>query len=143
MLTMTTRISNNALRYRMAMASAVVFTGVMFVLLLFCGTVDIAPDAVAGALFGYGNDNVARMIVAEVRLPMALTALFAGMALAVSGLLMQTVFGNPLAGPSVLGISTGASLGVAVVMLGFGGWLGADSAIMPESLPVLLPVRPQ
>ncbi len=67
---------------------------------------------------------VARMIVNEVRLPMIVTAFCAGMGLAVAGLLLQTTFNNPLAGPSILGVSTGASLGVAVVMLGLGGWLG-------------------
>ena len=57
---------------------------------------------------------------------MALSALLCGMALSVSGLLLQTTFSNPLAGPSILGVSTGASLGVAVVMLAFGGWLGNE-----------------
>ncbi len=60
-------------------------------------------------------------IVIESRLPQALTALLAGSALAISGLMLQTLFRNPLAGPSILGISDGANLGVAIVMLAFGG----------------------
>lgn len=64
-----------------------------------------------------------RFIVIENRLPQAITALLAGSGLAVTGLLMQTSFRNPLAGPSVLGISSGASLGVAIVSLLFGGTL--------------------
>ena len=92
--------------------------------MLFCGTASLDAAQVWGVLTGEGTDEVARLIVTDVRLPMALTALVSGMALAVSGLLLQTTFDNPLAGPSILGISTGASLGVAVVMLAFGGWLG-------------------
>ena len=62
-------------------------------------------------------------IVVESRLPQTATALLAGAALSVSGLLLQTLFKNPLAGPSILGISDGANLGVAVAMI----WLGAAS----------------
>ena len=64
-----------------------------------------------------------RHIVLESRLPQAVTALLAGSALSVSGLMLQTLFKNPLAGPSILGISDGANLGVAVAMI----WLGAAS----------------
>ncbi|MFC7358529.1 FecCD family ABC transporter permease [Jejudonia soesokkakensis] len=67
-------------------------------------------------------------IVLDYRLPKALTAILAGGGLAVSGLLMQTLFRNPLAGPFVLGLSSGASLGVAILILGagaFGGFLGS------------------
>lgn len=60
-------------------------------------------------------------IVIGSRLPQAITALLAGSALAISGLMLQTLFRNPLAGPSILGISDGANLGVAIVMLAFGG----------------------
>lgn len=66
-----------------------------------------APDA----------DPIARQIVLDFRLPRAITAMLAGAALAVSGLLMQTVFRNPLADPFVLGVNAGASLGVAIVLL--------------------------
>lgn len=122
---MTTEFSGKyGTPYGWIMAAAVGVAVVLFVAVLFCGTVDIGAAEVAGSLFGYGTNPVAEMIVLDVRMPMALTALFAGIALSVAGLLMQTVFGNPLAGPSILGISTGASLGVAIVMLGFGGWLG-------------------
>ena len=66
---------------------------------------------------GNGENEVWRNIILKSRLPQALTAIFAGAGLSVAGLLMQTVFRNPLAGPSVLGISSGASLGVAFVIL--------------------------
>lgn len=66
-----------------------------------------------------GTNETFRTIILDFRLPKALTAIFAGAALSLSGLLMQTVFRNPLAGPFVLGISAGASLGVALFVLGF------------------------
>ncbi len=66
------------------------------------------------------SNNIFRTIIFEFRLPKALTAILAGAALSVSGLQMQAVFRNPLAGPYVLGISAGAGLGVAIVILGFG-----------------------
>jgi iron complex transport system permease protein len=65
-----------------------------------------------------GGTELDRTIFTSFRLPRALTAVFAGIALSVSGLQMQTVFRNPLAGPYVLGISSGASLGVAILILG-------------------------
>jgi iron complex transport system permease protein len=104
---------------------AIVAAGVANLLL---GSVEIPFRAVMDVLAGgdageYGGGEVWRNIVLKTRLPQTLIALFAGAGLAVSGLLMQTVFRNPLAGPSVLGVSSGASLGVASVVLasGLGG----------------------
>lgn len=95
---------------------------VMFVALLFFGAVDVAPSDVWMVLTGReAASAAARLIVIELRLPMACCAFLSGMALAVAGLLLQTTFNNPLAGPSILGVSTGASLGVAVMMLLLGG----------------------
>ena len=89
-----------------------------FILNLFLGSVQIPIDDIIGILFGKQADNVIwTNIIIKSRLPQSLTAMMAGAGLAVSGLLMQTVFRNPLAGPSVLGISSGASLGVACVVL--------------------------
>lgn len=97
-------------------------SAVMFVALLFFGAVDVAPSDVWMVLTGRETANAAaRLIVIELRLPMACCAFLSGMALAVAGLLLQTTFNNPLAGPSILGVSTGASLGVAVMMLLLGG----------------------
>jgi iron complex transport system permease protein len=71
------------------------------------------------------QDSYTSIIVIEYRLPQAITAMVTGMALGVAGLLLQTLFRNPLAGPSVLGISSGASLGVALVILA-GSFFNAD-----------------
>lgn len=92
----------------------------LFAALLFVGTVEIPASEVWCAIWGSGDES-SRLIVTQLRLPMALTALLAGAGLSLAGLLLQTVFDNPLAGPSILGVSTGASLGVAVLMLLFGG----------------------
>lgn len=94
----------------------------LFLLNLFVGSVKIPPAEVLDILFNGGDpDGPLRFIVIGSRLPQAVTALMAGASLTVSGLMLQTAFRNPLAGPSILGISSGASLGVAFVMLLLGG----------------------
>jgi len=91
---------------------------ILFFCNLFYGTVSIPASAVVDIFFGREVEkSVWANIVLQSRLPQAITALLAGSALAVSGLMLQTLFRNPLAGPSVLGITNGANLGVAIVML--------------------------
>ena len=90
---------------------------VLLVVNLLLGTVKIPIAEILTILTGGEADEVATNIVMQSRLPQALTAIVAGAGLAVSGLQMQTVFRNPLAGPSVLGISNGSALGVAFVVL--------------------------
>jgi iron complex transport system permease protein len=88
----------------------------LFFLALCTGSVSIPLSEVFSAIFrgDAALESPAVIIVRELRLPRAMTAILSGSALAVSGLLMQTFFRNPLAGPFVLGINSGASLGVAV-----------------------------
>lgn len=94
---------------------------VLFVVNIALGPVDIPlTDIVAIIFSGEGRRQAWVNIIQFIRIPRALTAVIAGAALSVGGLEMQTLFRNPLAGPSVLGISAGASLGVAVVMLAAG-----------------------
>ncbi|WP_373725837.1 iron chelate uptake ABC transporter family permease subunit [Bacteroides heparinolyticus] len=91
---------------------------VLFILNLLLGSVSIPARSICNILFGTGQESVIwSNIIWKSRIPQTVTAMVAGAALAVSGLQMQTVFQNPLAGPSVLGISSGASLGVAFVIL--------------------------
>lgn len=90
------------------------------------GSVNIPLKDIFAAFFDKttGSNNSFRYIILEYRLPKVITAILTGSGLAVSGLLMQTLFRNPLAGPYVLGLSSGASLGVALVLMGaslFGG----------------------
>ncbi len=123
----------------------------LFVLDLATGSVTVAPADLLRVLFGgEGSEPGEADIILIFRLPKALTAAVAGAGLAVSGLMMQTLFRNPLAGPSILGISSGASLGVAVVVLGSGagsgrllsgldpaGWLTLTGAAVGGALLVL------
>ncbi len=98
-------------------------TGVLgfFLLRLALGSVNIPLPEIISILLGEGTTKASwESIVINFRLPEALTATFAGAALGVSGLMMQTLFRNPLAGPFILGISSGASLGVAFVVLALG-----------------------
>ncbi len=114
---MTGRVSRSWLFAAMFAALAA-----LFLLDLMTGSVTIAPDQVLRILLGGDAERASwERIVWLFRMPKAITAVLAGAGLALSGLLMQTLFRNPLAGPSVLGISAGASLGVAVVVL----WAGS------------------
>ena len=98
----------------------------LFMLNLFIGSVHIAPELVTDILFrGADPDGPFRFIIVGSRLPQAVTAALAGAALTVSGLMLQTAFRNPLAGPSILGITSGSSLGVAFVILFLGGSVSA------------------
>ncbi len=110
----------------------------LFLAHLSIGSVDVPLRDVIGSFFITGDRSEFHMIVREVRLPQAITALLAGCGLAASGLMMQTLFRNPLAGPSVLGISSGASLGVALIMLARPLWvriaLPADAAVIAAAL---------
>lgn len=118
---------------------------VLFVTDLLVGSVAIPLSEAIGAIVrGSGSDEVVA-IVRGVRLPEALTAVLAGAGLAACGLIMQTLFRNPLAGPGVLGISSGASLGVALVLLARPVWNAAlpleaatTTAAMLGALAVLL-----
>ena len=97
---------------------------VLFFFGLVYGAVRIPLRDVLDILFGsYDGKEAWRHIVLESRLPQTVTALLSGASLAVSGLMLQTLFKNPLAGPSILGISDGANLGVAIAMI----YLGAAS----------------
>lgn len=109
--------------------SALIFFCLPIGLLL--GSVSISAGDVFDALCGNG-DVMTRFVIVETRLPALITSLLAGSALAVAGLLMQTCFANPLAGPSIMGISSGSSLGVALVLM-----LGASYVGLWGSLAVV------
>ncbi|MEG2120667.1 MAG: iron ABC transporter permease [Rikenellaceae bacterium] len=109
-------------------SNTLIFIGVFIVLMLLfvvnllCGSVNIPMSDVVDTVFGNAEiGGVNDVIIMSSRLPQATTALLSGAALAVSGLMLQTLFTNPLADPSILGVSSGASLGVAAVMLISGG----------------------
>ena len=99
---------------------------ISFILNMTEGSVHIPWSDVTGILFGESVKPVWRYIVLESRFPQAVTALLCGASLAICGLMLQTAFCNPLAGPSIFGINSGASLGVAIVILVFNGSLTTE-----------------
>jgi iron complex transport system permease protein len=111
---------------------------VLFALNLLVGSVRIPASDVVSILIGDLTAKPSwRFIVLESRLPQAMTAVLCGGALAVSGLLLQTAFRNPLAGPGIFGVNSGAGLGVALVMLLFGGSLSVGSLQLSGFVAVL------
>jgi iron complex transport system permease protein len=116
---------NRGILYCIALSTLIV---VLFALNLLLGSVSIPAGDVLRILLG--DDSLKpswQFIILESRLPQAITATLCGASLAVSGLLLQTAFRNPLAGPSIFGINSGAGLGVALVMLLLGGGLSVGS----------------
>jgi len=110
----------------------------LFAANLLVGAVDIPASDVWGILCGDESAKLSwQYIVMESRLPQTVTALLCGSCLAVSGLMLQTAFRNPLAGPSIFGVNSGASLGVALVMLLMGGSVGVGSFTLTGFLAVL------
>ncbi|MFO0359676.1 MAG: FecCD family ABC transporter permease, partial [Flavobacteriales bacterium] len=119
----------------------------LLILEILLGSVSIATIDVVKSLVGVQSDEKINVIILESRLPRAITALTGGMALALSGWLMQTLFRNPLAGPSILGISSGASLGVALAIMGgaaagIAGTLSITLAALIGAIAVMLIILP-
>ena len=105
----------------------------LFALNLFWGSVALTPRAVAAALLGRGQDALAGSIVWQLRLPRAVMAALLGAALSDAGYLLQTFFANPIAGPFVMGISSGAKLAVALTMVVF-----LNRGLLTSSLTLIL-----
>ena len=105
----------------------------LFALNLFWGSVALTPRAVAAALLGRGQDALACSIVWQLRLPRAVMAALLGAALSAAGYLLQTFFANPIAGPFVMGISSGAKLAVALTMVVF-----LNRGLLTSSLTLIL-----
>ncbi len=111
---------------------------VLFILNLMMGSVSIPVEDTIRILMGEESVKPSwQYIILESRMPQALTAILCGGALAASGLMLQTAFRNPLAGPSIFGINSGAGLGVALVMLFLGGSISAGSVSLSGFVAVL------
>lgn len=112
---------------------------ILFIVDIAVGAVSIpARDVVKSLLGGNPARETWHYIVINYRLPKAITAVLAGMGLSVSGLLMQTLFRNPLAGPYVLGLSSGSSLGVAFAILGAGFLPGFMTGMLLSSYGIIV-----
>lgn len=112
-------------------------TLLLIILNLYIGAVSFPFEEITQVLTGSSQDDSLKFIILESRLPQAITALLAGSGLAASGLMLQTIFRNPLAGPSILGITSGSSLGVAIVLLFFSGTVSLGTSEIGGSLAVL------
>ena len=111
----------------------------LFVVSLLIGSVSIPVSETFRILIGEESVKPSwQYIVIESRLPQAVTAMLCGASLAVCGLILQTAFRNPLAGPSIFGVNSGAGLGVALVMLFFGGSVSAGTVSIGGFMAVLL-----
>ena len=115
---------------RIIITYIVLFTLLLGAILLslYIGSVSIAPRQVFSVLTGHGTDAKAMQIILSIRLPRVLAAAILGGALAVSGFLLQTFFSNPIAGPFVLGISSGAKMVVALTMIVYLKYIGRFSS---------------
>lgn len=123
------------------MCAAIAIAAIAAIAAMVCGSVHIPISEVLSILTGHTPDkDTWGHIILDLRLPAVITAVLAGMSLAVAGLLMQTIFANPLAGPSIMGVSSGASLGVAVLVLLFGAGTGTvvSGAILGAMAVVVL-----
>ena len=118
-------------RIFLSFALLLVLTGVFIVFSISAGSADISPDEVVRILFGGASDDTSEMILLKIRFPRTFAAAVLGGALALSGYMLQTYFHNPIAGPFVLGISSGARLTVAVALiLAARGAIVLNSAVM-------------
>ena len=123
----------NTVLWAFGLIMAIVF---FFAIIIF-GPVNIPLGEVMNVIFGRGSaSSHVNTIVVQTRLPMAIGAACCGATLSAAGLILQTLFHNPLSGPSVLGISSGSSLGVAFVMLGVGGVAGIISGGWQTALSI-------
>lgn len=104
-----------------------VFLAVLLIADFFTGSTPVSFSGILNLISGGNQDPMLISIIREFRFPRIVTALVAGASLSVSGLMMQTLFRNPLAGPYVLGISSGAALGVALLTMGLPGFVLSDS----------------
>lgn len=123
------------------MTFALLLIGILFLFFLniATGSVSIPMKDVSAILTGSFTGRASwQYIIMETRLPQAITAMLCGAALSVSGLMLQTAFRNPLAAPDIFGINAGAGLGVALVMLLWGGSLVTDTFSFTGFMAILL-----
>ena len=133
----------------MLFLSLLLLTLSLFLADLAWGSIHISLSEIVSVFFGNGTHGINSEILLNFRLPKAITAILAGASLSVAGLMMQTLFRNPLADPYILGISSGASLGVALVMMAAtflpiafvsSGWALIVAAIIGASIVLVLVV---
>jgi len=132
-------MTQHQLSYKKPLFVLALLTIVAFFINVSLGSVHIPISEVMEGLFTGSTEKTSwNYILFDYRIPKAITAIAAGGGLAISGLLMQTVFRNPLAGPFVLGLSSGASLGVALLILGAGAFGGVFGMLLGNSWSLVI-----
>jgi iron complex transport system permease protein len=124
--------------YRLEFGLLLTVLVLCFFINLSLGSISIPINSIFNSLFGTIENSTWEVIISDYRFPKALTAILVGSGLGISGLLMQTLFRNPLAGPFVLGISSGASLGVALVILGSGLFGGLFATVLISKWSIVI-----
>tara|TARA_R110002012_G_scaffold319389_3_gene539835 strand:- start:43785 stop:44807 length:1023 start_codon:yes stop_codon:yes gene_type:complete len=124
--------------YTFAFITLVIILIICFFANISLGSVSIPLSAIFESFIGTLNHESWSYIIKDYRLPKAFTAILVGSGLGISGLLMQTLFRNPLAGPFVLGISSGASLGVALIILGAGIFGGTYATFFVSKWSIII-----
>lgn len=124
--------------YRLEFVLLLAVLVLCFFINLSLGSISIPIKSIFNSLFGTIENSTWEVIISDYRLPKAITAILVGSGLGISGLLMQTLFRNPLAGPFVLGISSGASLGVALVILGSGLFGGLFATVLISKWSIVI-----
>jgi len=128
----------NSKTYKISFLVLILILIICFFVNISFGSVSIPLKSIFNSLLGSSDNESWQYIIQNYRLPKAFTAILVGSGLGISGLLMQTLFRNPLAGPFVLGISSGASLGVALVLLGSGFFGGVFTTLLISKWSVVI-----
>jgi len=128
----------NSKTYKISFLVLILILIICFFVNISFGSVSIPLKSIFNSLLGSSDNESWQYIIQNYRLPKAFTAILVGSGLGISGLLMQTLFRNPLAGPFVLGISSGASLGVALVILGSGFFGGVFTTLLISKWSVVI-----
>ena len=130
---------NSIKTYRLQFIVLAILLVVFFLINISLGSVKIPIKEIVNILTGNQIEKQSwEYIILNYRLPKAFTAILVGSGLSISGLLMQTLFRNPLAGPFVLGISSGASLGVAILIMGSSLFAGIFSGFLLNSISIAI-----
>ena len=119
---------NNKSKYALIFSALIILTAAVLLLNFFLGSAEMSFSDTLGALFGKGGETAVG-IMWKIRIPRALSSLILGGALALSGYLLQTFFQNPIAGPFVLGVSSGSKLAVALAMVAAAGTYGSLTSL--------------
>ena len=121
-------------KYRIILLTATAILPLLAIAHIFTGLIQVDFSHLIASLFNYNDQDISQVVLREIRIPRTVTAILAGGALSLSGLFMQTLFQNPLAGPYVLGINSGASLFVAIATMSGITWFSLEYGMVINAM---------